>query len=397
MKPSNCGIKQRLATFVLTGLALALALSGCGGDGVVNPGSGGTGNTDTTAIGPITGFGSVIVNGVRYDDSAASVNDDKGTQIQRDDLRLGMMVQVRGSTDSTGNAGVATSIATFSEIKGFVDSLTPNGFLVNGVTVLVVGSTVLDGASTISNSDFVEVYGSFNRTRNELIATRVEKKTPQDFKLRGVVTGWDQANSRFMLNSLTVLYAGVTLPSGFDDGVSVRAYGSNAPNAGQWQVSELRIAGDGSGIGDGRLEIKGVVTGYTSLSDFTLNDIPVDGSNAVIEGGTASDIRPDAWLEVEGRIESGTLVATEIEIEDQSGSGASSEFEIKGVITSLVSAADFVVRNTRVDASQSPQFEDGTAANLVTGACVEIKGELQSTSSGSTVKATRIKFDDDCN
>lgn len=394
MKPSRHGIQHRVATIVLTGLTLAV--SSCGSDGVVNPGSGGTGNTDTTAIGPITGFGSVIVNGVRYDDSSARINDDKGSQIQRDDLRLGMMVQVQGSTDSSGNTGIATSIATFSEIKGFVESLTPNGFLVNGVTVLVVGATVLDGASTINNGDFVEVYGSFNRARNELIATRVEKKTPQDFKLRGIVSGWDQPNSRFMLNSLTVLYSGVALPAGFDNGSSIRAYGPTAPNAGQWQVGEIRIASDGSRVSDGRLEIKGVVTEYASLGDFTLNDIRVDGSNAVIEGGTTADVRADAWLEIEGTFSSGVLIATEIEIEDQSGSGDESEFEVKGRITEFVSAANFVVRNTRVDASQSPQFEDGSAANLADGACVEIKGELQSTSTGSIVRASRIKFDDDC-
>ncbi|HET9821328.1 MAG TPA: hypothetical protein VFQ16_05830, partial [Burkholderiaceae bacterium] len=59
----------------LTGLAVALALgvtlSGCGG-GVE---TGGTGASNTYAEGPITGFGSVIVNGVRFDDRSADVED----------------------------------------------------------------------------------------------------------------------------------------------------------------------------------------------------------------------------------------------------------------------------------------------------------------------------------
>ena len=54
-------------------LWLALLLTGCGG-GVE---SGGTGATPASfASGPITGFGSVIVNGVRFDDSKAVVTDD---------------------------------------------------------------------------------------------------------------------------------------------------------------------------------------------------------------------------------------------------------------------------------------------------------------------------------
>ena len=57
------------------GLAAALSLFACGGSGGVD--SGGTGSF---ASGPISGFGSVIVNGVHFDDAGATVSDDDGTQ-----------------------------------------------------------------------------------------------------------------------------------------------------------------------------------------------------------------------------------------------------------------------------------------------------------------------------
>ena len=63
-------------------LSAAAALASCGG-GV---GSGGTGSF---ASGPITGFGSVIVGGVRFDDSTANVEDGEGGRRSRDELRLG--------------------------------------------------------------------------------------------------------------------------------------------------------------------------------------------------------------------------------------------------------------------------------------------------------------------
>jgi hypothetical protein len=47
--------------------AAALLLAGCGGGGSAGPSSGGTGVAPTSfATGHISGFGSIIVNGVRF-------------------------------------------------------------------------------------------------------------------------------------------------------------------------------------------------------------------------------------------------------------------------------------------------------------------------------------------
>ncbi|MEZ5738630.1 MAG: hypothetical protein R3E68_03630 [Burkholderiaceae bacterium] len=100
MKPfCNASRGRCRASFLLA----AFLLAGCGGGSeVLGPGSGGTGTSvTTTAVGPISGFGSVIVNGVRYDDSLARVSDERGTTLSRSQLRLGMMVQIRGSSNAT--------------------------------------------------------------------------------------------------------------------------------------------------------------------------------------------------------------------------------------------------------------------------------------------------------
>jgi hypothetical protein len=78
-------------------VALAVSsLSGCGGgsggaDTAGLPGTGGTGIYQ----GSITGFGSVIVNGVTYDNANATMrlND---ALVAQDALRLGMVATVRG-------------------------------------------------------------------------------------------------------------------------------------------------------------------------------------------------------------------------------------------------------------------------------------------------------------
>ncbi len=71
-------------------------LGGCGG-GVD---SGGTGGASTYASGPINGFGSIVVNGVHFDDSTGSISDDDGNARNRSDLQLGMVVETRGAAIS---------------------------------------------------------------------------------------------------------------------------------------------------------------------------------------------------------------------------------------------------------------------------------------------------------
>lgn len=383
-------------------MASSILLASCGGSDLINPGGGGTGNSATTsAVGPITGFGSIIVNGIRYDDSSAVITTEGGDTLSSSDLRLGMMVALRGTSDSSAGTGSANTITAFSELKGVVSAATVDSLTVSGVTVALVPSTIFDGGVTVVTGDFVEVYGSYDPTSNTVIATRVERKSPDDFKLRGQVSAWDQATQRFVLNGTTIAYDGVTLPAGFADGTSVRVYGSNQPPiAGVWFVSRIRIAYSDISLDDERAEIEGIITAFTDASNFTVNGLLVDASGARFEDGTAAELATGRRVEVEGDIDNGRLVAQAVEFEDGSSSGSSGsddQFEIKGFVENFVSAASFSIRNTRIDASRNPVFEDGTAADLRNGVCVEIDGNPESDSMGTVIAATEVKFDDDCN
>ena len=75
----------------------AVSLVACGGGGEA-PGTAGTATAQSFASGPITGLGSIIVNGIRYDDSQARVErDDDGSNQSAAALKLGMMVEVQSS------------------------------------------------------------------------------------------------------------------------------------------------------------------------------------------------------------------------------------------------------------------------------------------------------------
>ena len=105
-------------------ITAALLLTGCGGGGgggggggtggVPDPGDGGDPapppidgiDRGGAAIGPIDGFGSVIVNGVRFDtDNAVIVVD--GAAASLSDLEVGQVVVVVGTFDEDGLNGEA--------------------------------------------------------------------------------------------------------------------------------------------------------------------------------------------------------------------------------------------------------------------------------------------------
>lgn len=117
---------------VATASALALILAACGGGGggggdsvaVSSPptsggGGGGIGGSgqSTTSSGTIDGFGSIFVNGVRFDTDDAEVIIDgevRGEEV----LRLGMVVLVSGEVDDDGVNGTAERVLYDNELTG---------------------------------------------------------------------------------------------------------------------------------------------------------------------------------------------------------------------------------------------------------------------------------------
>lgn len=391
-------------------VALSSLLFACGGGSGV--GSGGTGTspttttasgTETVAVGPISGFGSIIVNGVKYDDSAAGVTSDDRGGIARSDLRLGMFVEVRGTSNTSTSLGTASSVLVRSELKGTVQNRTATSFSLLGVTVRTDANTVYDNTANVVDGDFVEVYGVFDTGNRAMLATRIEKKILAEHKLRGLVSALDTSNRRFNLGAVLIDYSNAGTVTGLANGVDVQVYGAAPPSLGAWPISRASVRSSLSLGSATRVELESVIEQFTSLSNFRVSGLTVDGSSAVIEGGTVAQLVVGRRVEIKGDLVAGVLKATRLKIEDgsDSSSGSSStsstsEFEVKGRIETFVSSANFTLRGTRVNASGTVSYEGGTFSQLAIGACVEVKGVLGATASGSVVTATRIKFDNDC-
>lgn len=379
-------------------LALALALAGCGG-GVDSGGTGGTGAS--FASGSITGFGSVIVNGVHFDDSSASVTDDTGAPRSRDELRLGMSTEIRGSAisiDAAGsNTATASSIAFGSEILGRVDSIDLAGsqLVVLGQTVETNPTTVFDdvsvsgGLPALAVGNVVEVYALFDAATGHYSATRIERKgAVAAYRLRGLVSNLDTTAKVFNIGSERISYAGFAgpAPASLANGNFLRVRLQTAQVGGVWIVAALT---DGShrprDMDDVRLE--GLITAFTSATRFSVNGVAVNAADASPPAGLGLGVR----VEVEGTAGGGVLVARKVKIKTQ-GDVTNQGFELRGPITSVDAPnLSFVLRGETVGYSlTTTDFRDGTAAGLAPGVNVEARGMLSA--DGTRLLATRITF-----
>ena len=402
---------QRRTVLGLGLAALGLMTTSCGGGGgsLASVGSGGTGST---TIGPVSGFGSIIVGGTRYDDSAAAITDDSGATLAASAIALGMMVRVDGTQSGSGT-GKATSIRVTSQLVGLISAIdaAAGTFTVLGQTVKLAATAVLSGFGAIGDlavGNAVEVWGVLDAANAAVSATRVELKAAPlaGYKLTGAITAVNTSLRRFTVGALSVAYAGANF-SDIDSGtptvglvVRVRAV---APPAGGLLAASSVEAIDAFGGapssnpvtsgGDGRkVEIEGVVSGRTTGSArFKVAGIDVDASGASFSGGTLAALANGDRVEAKGTVKAGVLVATTVELKSDDDRDAQ-EFELHGTVTSFTSLARFVVRGVTVDASDAGvKFSDGTAANLRLGSNVEIKGLLGT--DGRTVVATEVKFD----
>lgn len=386
------------ALLVVALSALGLALVSCGG-GV---GTGGTGGDATAyAAGPITGFGSVFVGGVRFDDSAATVEDADGGGRSRDDLRLGMTVEIDSSaitTDSSGSAASARRIHFESEIQGLVGAVFVNlgSFTVLGQTVLVDANTVFDerisgGLAGLGSGQAVEVYAIYDAAALRYRATRVEPSAlAGGLRLRGPVRQLSVSDLKLTIGSNEYSYADATNAQANNLAVGQFVRLRMSLSLGRWVVQSFGAAPRTVPDGDG-VEVEGQVSAFTSISAFSVNGRPVDASAATLVPAGGAGLVVGARVEVEGVVRAGVFVASKVRVlsDDEL---LDRGFELIGAITAAnLPQSTITLRGVTVSTARSDlRIDNGTALNLVLGQAVEVKGVLSA--DRRTLEATRIKI-----
>ena len=365
------------------------ALAACGGGGGV-----GTGGTGAFASGPITGFGSIIVNDVHFDDTSARIETDDGSGRSRDDLRLGMLVEIEADS-VRNNAATARRVRIVSELIGRIDAVGTSSLVVNGLTVRTNAGTVYDesfsgGASGIALGAVIEVHGFATSTPGEVLATRIEPRSAGNaFKFRAAISALDTQARTFQIGNQVFAYAaGVSGSNELAVGAFLIVWVDPVPQGGRWLVQSIAR---GQSMQQDSVEVKahGLITSFASNGSFQVGSWTVNASGASIENGPlALGLR----VKVDGRMQAGVLVATEVKV--QGNNSNDDLLQMRGVIAAVDTNArifEFNGRRDPVSYAGAVTFENGTEASLSVGRRVTAFG--RPSADGTRLEATRIRIE----
>jgi hypothetical protein len=372
---------------------------GCGG-GVDSGGTGMT--TSQVTVGPVSGFGSIVVGGIHHDESRAMIVDDDGQPLAPQALQLGTMTRIEGTPAvNTGKRreSKAQRVRVVERVVGPLDRVEPGGLglVVLGQRVAVVPGTVLDaqlaaGLTAAPPGGVLAVFGQYDAAADRIVATRLEPRPlAVAYVVQARVSLYDRLARRVVLGGLEVdlsALAEADLPRSLSVGSLARAKLEPQRLApAPWRAIALRPAKPELGDRD-KVEIEGRITQFASPEQFGVDEIPVDARGAAFPKGQAG-LALGARVEVEGWLAGGTLVARSVKLESDDELRS---FEIEGVITALDAAAQsFVVRGITVSYAGAPRFEGGTAADLAPNVRVEVKGTLSAERTRLQAASIQIK------
>ena len=388
--PDMAAFAFALVTASLAAVLLA-SLPGCGG-GV---GSEGTGSY---ASGTISGYGSIIVNGVHFAETTAVVTDDDDQAFDSASLGLGMVVQITGGPISTAADGrsqaVAASIRAQRALVGPVSAVSAGAgqFTVLGQTVTVSSATWFDDRISgrlagVATGQWLTVYGFYNSGTTSFNATRIALSGPSaGLRVSGPVGAIDAQAQTFKLGSQTYSFAALGSKPAANTQVTLKLQSASIDgDDGHWVVSGEKATENAPQDRDGA-EVDGVVSTVLSASRFVVNGVTVDSSSAKISGNVLAGAR----VEASGTLRAGVLIANQVQATTTT---ASKTFELNGSISGLDTVnRRFVLRATTVSYAGA-SFSSGSAAKLV-GYTGKLKASGMVSGDGTLLVANTIQFSD---
>lgn len=408
-------MSHRVFKFNLPALLLAASglLTACGGGGggsaSVSP------STGTLTAGTISGLGSIIVNGVRYETVGANVLDaDDGSTAITTPLRIGMTVSVeQNGTDPVTLRPIAGKILVQSGIQG-VASYVGNSLTVAGLPVTTNTSTILLDANglvtdlaTLNNLS-VEVYG-LPQADGSYLATLVEAKIgPHPVQVVGTVQSINTSANTLVLGTsaspITIDYASITPPSGLVAGAVVAVKSSATTTANTYSANSLQIrstsastytsyASNYSGttrVANERNELYGAVSDKASTSSggnvtgctFRIQGIQVQASSVTL----CDSIANGTYVEVKGTLSNGVLNSSRIEFEGSTSNGYSDDWndsDSDGLhhrnLSTLNTATEF-------QAKRSFEIYGALSCSALNAGCTLTRGAVTYTADMSTAR-----------
>lgn len=359
--------------------------------------------------GTVTGFGSLIVDGVRIDNSAVIAGKAlENGSVKQMELKLGQHVEVQhdGSLVATQVRVGANAEGSVSVVNAAAGTLTVAGQAVTVNTDATLGPvTVFEGYASLAAvqvSDRVEVHGlvkTDSSGKSSLQATRIEKTSAVGDtadRVNGLVTDLSTANKTFKVGALLVDYStaklapdGATLANGVEVNVAVplgTVAGTTAVKATVVTVRDHKAE-----VNAKDTELGGAISAIdTPTKTFTVAGVKIDFSAMSFNqpGKTLTDLKINGYVVVKGVYGSdGILKAATIVLRGVDDT-KDKQIELHGTVLRFVSAASFTVRDVAIDAT-------GVTLDAASCGTAKLANELQISVTGTLgasgqVKATAI-------
>lgn len=313
------------------------------------PDSGNQTVTSSTNLksGLISAFGSIYVDGERFDTDGATVSAN-GVSATLDDLKVGMNVNFIYQTDEQGATSV-TSIHYESDIEGVIDSIDRNNQIIT-IAGLVVQYNDQTHFWTTSETELVpgtrvEVSG-FPQADGRFFATFIEPDVELEnyTELAGIITELDTDKQIFHFGDLRISYANARLPQSALANYQAVEVKGNLEDA-MFVASDIEFDDVDFAIDIEELnkaEIKGVVTAYVNgTNEISLNNTTYAlTSNVQVSGGSLASLAVGDYVELDIDLSKSPAQVQKIEIKT-----ATSSFEygkLEGFITGIDVDADSI-------------------------------------------------------
>lgn len=351
------------------GASFDVAVGGTSGSGVV----GGTSGSGVTG-GPVSGFGSVLIGGVRHLTSADDPDietrfEGPGAGFGEADLAPGMIVQAEWRQDDADAVREASRIRYLPELSGPVTAaLTTAG---GGLTIEVAGLTVRLGATTV----FDDVYARSNAGVTALSSAADLDPVRDRVEVSGYLLPLDTPAGASVVQASRIARIGVTRAADPEETLS-GLIDDSRPGAFRLVNADgdaVAVAFDAGALADGA---------------------PLDGS-----GGNT--LREGAQVRVTGQFAGDSLGAvTRVESTLASLAAADGTEDIaaaiEGPVVSPPDSERFRVAAQTVAFDDATTFVGGDAADLVRGRRIRVEGILGAAVDGVRVLAAdTIRIDAD--
>lgn len=403
-------LKKGITYLITIGLStFMLACGGGSGSGgqVADGGITGSGIT----MGRITNFGSIFVNGIKFDVDNAAFSRDGLVSTGQSEFSVGEFIVINGSVDASGTAGVATTVEFRDALEGAVTKVSTDGVTIEvlGQSIKTDALTVLHGFALLTDltlGNIVEVSGVVDAS-GVITATSIRLKSASfvvgvsENEVKGTVSNLNEVNRTFTIGNITVEYGSARF-EGFGaknlaNGQFVEAKSDTNLVGNNLRATEIELEDEFISLSaNSEAEIEGIVTRFSTSTNFAVNGIPVTTTSGTqFSNGTQATLGLNVFLEVEGRVNtSGVLVADEISFED-----VESESELEGAIQSIdvvnseveIAGQVVVIDSSTLMIDELRDLSQFTINDLVVGDQIEVKGIALS---NGKILATKFKRKD---